>query len=412
MDGIAQSDRDDLDQRVGPLANRFVSSGYCFFLVGGVVRNLFLGERSKDIDITTDAYPERSAAILEDWAETVWRQGERFGTIGARKGNVHVEVTTHRSEHYMDDSRKPQVAFSGSIHDDLGRRDFTVNAMAIEVPSWELVDPYGGRSDLARRVLRTPLGPDIAFSEDPLRMLRAARFSSGYSLVPEQDLEDSIRHMADRLAIVSRERINDELTKLLLVDHPSEGLALLQRTGLLNQIFPTANGINEVEPEVLDLIESDLSLRWAGLLWAMADDPKQGRDLLKEVRVPNSLLSKVVAIVEAAHELSAVADKQLATLRRLLHVTRPNTEDALVILGAYQQSPENEILEALRQLELDEGTESFDVPLDGFEIAKLIEEEGPPVGVMLRRLLEYQLEQGPLSEETARELVLEWKTKR
>jgi len=119
-----------------------------------------------------------------------------------------------------------------------------------------------------------------------------------------------------------------------------------------------------------------------------------------------------VAIVEAAHELSAVADKQLATLRRLLHVTRPNTEDALVILGAYQQSPENEILEALRQLELDEGTESFDVPLDGFEIAKLIEEEGPPVGVMLRRLLEYQLEQGPLSEETARELVLEWKTKR
>ena len=412
MDGIAQSDRDDLDQRVGPLANRFVSSGYRFFLVGGVVRNLFLGERSKDIDITTDAYPERSAAILEDWADTVWRQGERFGTIGARKGNVVVEVTTHRSEHYMDDSRKPQVAFSESIHDDLGRRDFTVNAMAIEVPSWELVDPYGGRSDLARRVLRTPLGPDIAFSEDPLRMLRAARFSSGYSLVPEQDLEDSIRHMADRLAIVSRERINDELTKLLLVDHPSEGLALLQRTGLLNQIFPTANGINEVEPEVLDLIESDLSLRWAGLLWAMADDPKQGRDLLKEVRVPNSLLSKVVAIVEAAHELSAVADKQLATLRRLLHVTRPNTEDALVILGAYQQSPENEILEALRQLELDEGTESFDVPLDGFEIAKLIEEEGPPVGVMLRRLLEYQLEQGPLSEETARELVLEWKTKR
>ena len=105
MDGIAQSDRDDLDQRVGPLANRFVSSGYRFFLVGGVVRNLFLGERSKDIDITTDAYPERSAAILEDWADTVWRQGERFGTIGARKGNVVVEVTTHRSEHYMDDSR-------------------------------------------------------------------------------------------------------------------------------------------------------------------------------------------------------------------------------------------------------------------------------------------------------------------
>jgi len=412
MDGIAQSARDDLDQRVGALAHRFVSSGHRFFLVGGVVRNLFLGEHSEDIDITTDAHPEHSAAILEDWASTVWRQGERFGTIGARRGDVVVEVTTHRSEHYTDDSRKPQVAFSGSVHDDLGRRDFTVNAMAIEMPSWELVDPFDGRSDLTRRVLRTPLGPDIAFSEDPLRMLRAARFSSGYSLVPEQDLEDSIQRMADRLAIVSKERINDELTKFLLVDQPSEGLGLLRRTGLLSQIFPATNSFEKIEPQALDLIKSDLSLRWAGLLWPLADEQKHARHLLREVRVPNSLASKVAGIVGAAHELSTVTDKRPATLRRLLHATRPNTQDALVILGAYQQSPENEVLEALRQLELDEGTESFTVPLNGFEIAKLIEEEGPPVGVMLQRLLEYRLEEGPLSEERARELVLEWKTER
>ena len=152
MDGVAQADRDDVDRRVGNLAELFVSAGWGFFVVGGVVRDLFLGRQSGDIDITTDAMPEDTSSILEGWADTTWDQGARFGTVGARKGDVMVEITTHRSEKYHADSRKPSVEFSSKIDDDLARRDFTINAMAIQLPNWRLVDPFGGRTDLARRV--------------------------------------------------------------------------------------------------------------------------------------------------------------------------------------------------------------------------------------------------------------------
>ena len=410
MDGIAQSDRDDLDQRVGDLANHFVSAGFRFFLVGGVVRDLYLGERSEDIDITTDASPEESDKVLQSWADVIWRQGERFGTIGARKGDVIVEVTTHRSEHYVDTSRKPQVVFSESVLDDLNRRDFTINAMAIELPTWDLVDPFDGRGDLARQVLRTPLGPETAFSVDPLRMLRAARFVSRYSLDVEETLENAILNMAARISIVSKERISDEMAKFLLVDQPSEGLALLQRTGLLSQIIPSLEQSGEIESEGLDLTASEIHLRWAALLWPITQDKHQAQQLLRELRISKALSSRVGAIIEAARELSVVRDKKASTLRRLLHLTHPNMNPALSVLSAYQQSPDPEILEALRELEEEEGSGNFELPLDGFEVAKLIGEEGPLVGSMLRRLLENRIERGPLSKVQARKLVLEWKT--
>ncbi len=221
MDGIAQDDRDDVDRRVGDLAERFATAGWAFFVVGGVVRDLFLGADTGDVDITTDATPADTTTLLEGWADSTWEPGIRFGTVGARKGNVIVEITTHRSEQYHADSRKPEVEFSSEIHEDLARRDFTINAMAIELPDWRLVDPYDGKSDLTNRVLRTPLAPEIAFSDDPLRMLRAARFLSNYQLTLSDGVEDAMNVMAERLDIVSRDRVNDEFSKLLAIEHPT-----------------------------------------------------------------------------------------------------------------------------------------------------------------------------------------------
>src|SRR5690606_28506244 len=171
----------------------------------------------------------------------LWTQGERFGTIGAKHGDRTYEITTFRAESYADDSRKPHVVYADDVETDLARRDFTVNAMALEVTGGAtptLVDPHGGAVDLARHVLRTPLGPDISFSDDPLRMLRAARFVARYDLEPVEPLVAAVRAMAERLAIVSAERIRDELDKLITVDHPAAGLWFLVDTGLADQFLP------------------------------------------------------------------------------------------------------------------------------------------------------------------------------
>ncbi len=409
MDGIAQPDRDDLDQRIGGLSEHFVASGWGFFVVGGVVRDLFLGKRSGDIDITTSAHPDETTSILNDWGDAVWDQGARFGTIGARRGDVVVEVTTHRSEQYEQTSRKPQVKFSGAIEDDLARRDFTINCMAIDLPSWRLVDPFNGRAHLEQRVLRTPLSAEIAFSEDPLRMLRAARFTAGYSLSPDQAIEDAITSMAERLDIVSKERINDEMSKFLMVEKPSEGVALLQRTGLIKQVLPGAADFQTIEPNVLNLIQRDLSLRWAALLWPVAGEAHLAQDLLNHLRVSKSLSSQVAGIMNATRLLTDAVDANPSTIRRLLHATRPTTAEAIALAEAYGQAPPTEVCAAMAQIEANEGTENFTVPLDGFEVAELIEKQGPAVGATLDRLMEYRLDSGPLTKEKATALVLDWK---
>src|SRR5690606_29657682 len=169
---------------VRPLAERFEAAGHAVYLVGGIVRDLVLGRATHgaDLDLTTDARPGETRAVLQGWADAVWDQGAAFGTIGARKGGTVFEITTHRAEAYREDSRKPHVVYSDDVTDDLSRRDFTVNAMALRVPDLELIDPYGGVDDLAAGVLRTPLAPEVSFSDDPLRMLRAARFIAGYGL--------------------------------------------------------------------------------------------------------------------------------------------------------------------------------------------------------------------------------------
>jgi poly(A) polymerase len=222
------------------LAARFSGAGFRLYLVGGVVRDAVLGrlDDQADLDFTTDARPDEVEALVSGWADAVWDQGRRFGTIGIRLGNRRVEITTHRADAYHPDSRKPEVVFADAIEGDLSRRDFTVNAMALSLPDLTLIDPFGGVDDLAARRLRTPVSPEASFTDDPLRMMRAARFIAGYGLRPDVGLTNAVMMMRTRLDVVSDERIRDELDKLLVVDKPGEGLWFLVRTGLADEFLP------------------------------------------------------------------------------------------------------------------------------------------------------------------------------
>ena len=225
-----------------PLIDRFRDAGHRLFLVGGTVRDLIVGSDIDriDYDFTTDARPVDIKRVLSGWADSLWTQGERFGTIGAARDGRTYEITTHRAEAYHADSRKPDVAFSDDIEADLSRRDFTINAMALELTSAAptLVDPFHGAADLVQRILRTPIGAEESFSDDPLRMLRAARFIARHQLTPDPGLVDAVKAMADRLSIVSAERVRDELDKLIVTPHPTAGLRFCVDTGLADHFLP------------------------------------------------------------------------------------------------------------------------------------------------------------------------------
>ena len=226
---------------LAPLAARFAAAGQPLYLVGGTVRDLLLGRVDVgDYDFTTPARPPEIKRLIGGLVDHVWTQGERFGTIGAKVGEQTYEITTHRAERYNPDSRKPEVTFGDDIGEDLSRRDFTINAMALRLDSGtpELVDPYGGAADLATQTLRTPLTPEISFTDDPLRMLRAARFTARLGLTPDPALVAACREMASRLEIVSAERVRDELDKLLTVDHPAAGLWFYVDAGLAEHVLP------------------------------------------------------------------------------------------------------------------------------------------------------------------------------
>jgi poly(A) polymerase len=225
------------------LAARFQRAGFRLYLVGGVVRDALLdllgsGSGGYDLDFTTDARPDDIEALVAGWADAVWTQGKRFGTIGLSKDGRRIEITTHRAEAYHPDSRKPDVQFADAIEADLARRDFTVNAMALSLPDLRLIDPFGGLDDLAAHRLRTPLSPEVSFTDDPLRMLRAGRFIAGYQLLPDPSLVDAVVSLRGRLEIVSDERIRDELDKLMVTPDPSDGLWFLVNTGLAEEFLP------------------------------------------------------------------------------------------------------------------------------------------------------------------------------
>ena len=226
--------------QVAPLAARFRDAGHDIFLVGGAVRDLLVGGvDSVDLDFTTPARPDEIKRLVARWADDVWSQGEKFGTIGCRKDGVAYEITTHRADSYDADTRKPTVTFGDRIEDDLARRDFTINAMALRLgDAPELIDPFGGIADLANKVLRTPLSPEVSFTDDPLRMLRAARFIPRFDLTPDPALVAAVKAMAPRLEIVSAERVRDELDKLMTLPQPAAGLWFLVDNGLADQFLP------------------------------------------------------------------------------------------------------------------------------------------------------------------------------
>jgi poly(A) polymerase len=225
-----------------PLAARFAERGWRAYLVGGSVRDLVSGRESGEIDfdLTTDAPPDAIHEVVGPWADAVWTPGERFGTISCRKGDRTFEITTHRAEAYLPETRKPEVRFSPDVREDLSRRDFTINAMALDLTAAdpELIAPHDGMTDLLGKVLRTPLSPQTSFSDDPLRMLRAARFIAVLGMTPDPALVDAARELAPRLSIVSAERIRTELDKLIVAERPSSGLWFLVDTGLADHFLP------------------------------------------------------------------------------------------------------------------------------------------------------------------------------
>lgn len=220
------------------IGERFAAAGHEVALVGGPVRDAFLGRPSPDLDFATSASPDQIEEVLAGWAHTTWDVGRDFGTIGARRGGDHLEFTTYRADAYDPSSRKPVVAFGDNLEEDLVRRDFTVNAMALRLPDLTFVDPYGGLTALAARELRTPHTPEISFGDDPLRMMRAARFAAQLGLEPAPEVRAAMEGMSSRLSIVSAERVRDELVKLVLAPDPRAGLEVLVDTGLADEVLP------------------------------------------------------------------------------------------------------------------------------------------------------------------------------
>jgi poly(A) polymerase len=222
------------------LAQAFKAQGFTLALVGGPVRDAILGRLGNDLDFTTNAHPLETKKILQSWADNVWDTGIAFGTVAGKRGDTTVEVTTYRTEQYDPESRKPEVEYGDSIHGDLSRRDFTVNSMALELTGDkpEFIDPFNGLQDLAARILRTPVRPGDSFNDDPLRMMRAARFASQLEFEIAPEVLSSMKDLAHRISIISAERVRDEFTKIMMSANPRIGITILVDTGLADVVLP------------------------------------------------------------------------------------------------------------------------------------------------------------------------------
>jgi len=448
------------------LGEKFSKNGFEISLVGGPVRDAVLGKLVKDLDLTTNAKPDEIQKCLKGWADSIWDVGIKFGTVGAKVKDYVFEITTYRTEQYEDTSRKPSVEFGKTLEEDLARRDFTINAMALRLPNFELVDIYNGLTDLNNKILRTPLDAQISFSEDPLRMLRAARFMSKLDLKPQADLVEAMKTLADRLKIVSMERINDEFNKLLLTDKPRPGIELLVETGVAEHFLPELPALKleidehhhhkdvyqhslTVLDQVIDLetkhqpqIKADLILRIAALLHDIGK-PKtrkfegEGRvsfhhhevvgarlakKRLEKLRYSNEIIEQVCLLIElhlrfhgygdgkwtdsAVRRYVRDAEEQLIRLHKLTRAdcTTRNDAKAEKLRNAYNDL-EQRIVELSKQEEL----KSMRPELDGAEIMKVLGiKPGPEVGKAYQFLLDLRFDKGIIGIDKATEELKTW----
>ncbi|MDX3352093.1 CCA tRNA nucleotidyltransferase [Streptomyces sp. ME01-24h] len=443
------------------LGRRFKDAGFRLALVGGSVRDTLLGRLGNDLDFTTDARPDQVLKIIRGWAEAVWEVGIAFGTVGCRKDGYQVEVTTYRSEAYDRTSRKPEVSYGETIEEDLVRRDFTVNAMAVSLPEAEFVDPYGGLGDLAQRILRTPGTPEESFSDDPLRMMRAARFAAQLDFEVAPEVVTAMTEMAERIEIVSAERVRDELNKLILSDHPRKGLQLLVQTGLAARVLPELPALRlerdehhrhkDVYDHTLTVLDQamaletegpDLVLRLAALLHDIGKPrtrrfesdgrvsfhhhevvgAKMAKGRLTKLKYPNDIVKDVARLVElhlrfhgygtgewtdsAVRRYVRDAGPLLGRLHKLTRsdCTTRNRRKAASLARTYDG-----LEERIAQLKEQEELDAIRPDLDGNQIMEILGiPPGPQVGKAYNHLLELRLENGPLGEEAAVAALKEW----
>jgi poly(A) polymerase len=466
MADVQQSVTDELDRIapvLEPLGELFAGAGHTLALVGGPVRDAMLGRAHNDLDFTTSAHPDVTERLLRGWADAVWDMGRAFGTIGSRKGDWQVEVTTYRSESYDPASRKPAVDFGYSLEGDLGRRDFTVNAMAVLLPDREFVDPYGGVLDLAHRVLRTPGRPEDSFSDDPLRMMRAARFVAELGFVVDPGVVAAMTAMADRIAIISAERVRDELVKLVCAPHPRAGLMLLVETGLAQIVLPELPALalerdehhrhKDVYEHTLTVLEQSIDLeqrlggpdfisRFAALMHDVGKPrtrkfvgdgsvtfhhhdvvgAKLTRKRMQALRFSGETIDSVCSLVELHLRFHGYGDGEWtdSAVRRYvrdagdqlerLHVltradcTTRNKRKAERLRRSYDQ-----LEERIARLSEEEELAAIRPDLDGTQIMEILGiGPGPEVGAAYRFLLELRLDDGPRTEDEAREALLAW----
>ena len=403
---------DDLCAAVSPVADRFLANGFRLYLVGGVVRDRLLGvDSTPDFDLTTDAPPERIRELIDGVADAVWLQGERFGTVGIRLGDLTMEITTHRAEAYMGDSRKPVVRFSTDLYEDLARRDFTVNAIAVEVAERSLHDPHDGRADLRRGILRTPLSPEESFSDDPLRMLRAARFVARYGLVPAEGLVGAARSLVGRMAIVSTERIRDEFFRLLEVEDPSIGVHLLEEIGLLDGLLPEVAaldaGVRNRALEAVATATDDPVLRLAVLAQSVGGMASR----LVDLRLSGTDARRIAALVDGADRIaegSADGSWSDEEVRRLAVAVGPSLDPVLDFVGLVGVETGDLVAVAERLGSVGE-FDDLGPTLDGDAVMVLLDlSAGPEVGEALSWLVDLRLREGRVAPDEAATRLTDW----
>ena len=449
------------------LARLFISEGHELALVGGQVRDAFLARSHNDFDLTTDARPERVLEITSKWADSTWPAGIKFGTIGLRKGDTLFEITTYRSEQYETTSRHPEVQYETSLEADLSRRDFTVNAMAVRLPANELVDPFGGLADLRDRILRTPGTAEDSFNDDPLRMLRAARFVAQLGLRPVPEVRAAMTKLAPRLRIVSAERIAAELTKLLCASRPggpSAGIDLLVQTGVAEYFLPEVPRLRlEVDEHhrhkdvyrhsltVLDQaieleerygLEGDLRLRLAALLHDIGKPKtkdllpdgrvtfyhhdsagaKLARKRLTELRMPRDVTNDVAKLIGLHLRFHGYGDGEWTDsavrryvtdagtmLTRLHALTRADSTTRNRAKAQRLARSYDALEQRIADLEKQEELAAIRPDLDGNEIMAILGiPPGPLVGKARDHLLALRMEHGPLGHDRAVQELRRW----